>query len=85
MVADARKEPHDAAAARALVQEASTVWVGRGRTFEKRTAAGFLKDDEAMKKLLGPTGNLRAPTLRLGKTLVVGFSEPMYEEIFGGK
>ncbi len=35
------------------------------------------------KVMLGPTGNLRAPTLRKGKTLVIGFNEDMYQEIFG--
>jgi len=25
--------------------------------------------------MLGPTGNLRAPTLRAGKTVLVGFNE----------
>lgn len=40
-------------------------------------------DADTLKKLLvGPTGNLRAPTLRLGKTLVVGFNEQMYDELF---
>ena len=28
---------------------------------------------EIVDALLGPTGNLRAPTLRVGKTLLVGF------------
>jgi arsenate reductase-like glutaredoxin family protein len=32
--------------------------------------------------LLGPTGNLRAPTLRKGRTLVVGFDEATYGKIF---
>jgi arsenate reductase-like glutaredoxin family protein len=32
--------------------------------------------------LLGPIGNLRAPAVRLGKTLVVGFHEEAYEKIF---
>jgi len=31
--------------------------------------------------LLGPTGNLRAPTLRIGKTLVVGFDEGTYAKV----
>ncbi len=31
--------------------------------------------------LLGPTGNLRAPTARIGRTLVVGFSEEAYEAV----
>jgi arsenate reductase-like glutaredoxin family protein len=40
-------------------------------------------DEELAKVLLGPTGNLRAPTLRKGKTLVVGFNEETYEKVFG--
>jgi arsenate reductase-like glutaredoxin family protein len=32
--------------------------------------------------LLGPTGNLRAPTLRLGRTLLVGFEQATYEKMF---
>ena len=31
-----------------------------------------LSEDELKKLVLGPTGNLRAPTLRKGKTLMVG-------------
>ena len=30
--------------------------------------------------LLGPTGNLRAPTLRIGQMLIVGFNAEMYAE-----
>ncbi len=42
-------------------------------------------DSETLTKLLlGPTGNLRAPTLRKGKTLVVGFNSEIYEQVFGG-
>jgi arsenate reductase-like glutaredoxin family protein len=33
--------------------------------------------------LLGPTGNLRAPTLRKGRTLVVGFDEATYKQVLG--
>jgi hypothetical protein len=41
-------------------------------------------DDEALAKvLLGPTGNLRAPTLRVGKTLIVGFDAEMYRRLLG--
>ena len=38
---------------------------------------------ELVKLLLGPTGNLRAPTLLKGKTLVVGFDEATYQNVFG--
>jgi arsenate reductase-like glutaredoxin family protein len=33
--------------------------------------------------LLGPTGNLRAPTVRRGQTLVVGFDEATYARLLG--
>lgn len=40
-------------------------------------------DDEALLKLmLGPTGNLRAPTLRKGKTLIIGFDQETYQQTF---
>ena len=32
--------------------------------------------------MLGPTGNLRAPTLKIGKVAVVGFNQEMYEDVF---
>ena len=35
-------------------------------------------EEELLKLILGPTGNLRAPTLRVGKQLIVGFDEGMY-------
>ena len=39
--------------------------------------------DELKKLILGPTGNLRAPTLRKGKTIMVGFDQETYEKLFG--
>lgn len=38
-------------------------------------------DDTLLAHLLGPTGNLRAPTIRKGKTLYVGFSEEAYSDL----
>jgi arsenate reductase-like glutaredoxin family protein len=32
--------------------------------------------------IIGPTGNLRAPTFKIGKTVVVGFDEATYKQIF---
>ncbi len=39
-------------------------------------------DDELTKLMLGPTGNLRAPTMKVGKTVLVGFNEDAYSETF---
>lgn len=40
-----------------------------------------LSDEEITKLMLGPTGNLRAPTLVKGKTVIVGFDQETYENI----
>jgi len=37
-------------------------------------------DGELLAVLLGPTGNLRAPTIRLGRSLLVGFNAKSYQE-----
>ena len=36
---------------------------------------------ELLKHMLGPTGNLRAPTIRVGKTVLVGFDEETYRSV----
>lgn len=36
-------------------------------------------DDQTLAgHMLGPTGNLRAPTIRKGKTLIIGFNEQVF-------
>jgi len=45
-----------------------------------RAAAAAVDVVEAM---LGPTGNLRAPTLRVGATVIVGYDEATYERVLG--
>ena len=37
----------------------------------------------AVPAMLGPTGNLRAPTARVGKTVLVGFNDDSYGGVFG--
>ena len=41
-------------------------------------------DDTLLAHLIGPTGNLRAPTARVGKTLLVGFHDDAYKQVLGG-
>ncbi len=38
---------------------------------------------ELVDAMLGPTGNLRAPTIRAGKTVLVGFNEDVFAERLG--
>jgi hypothetical protein len=42
-------------------------------------------DDELASLLLGPSGNLRAPSLLRGKTLLVGFDPASYAELLQGR
>lgn len=39
-------------------------------------------DEEILALMLGPTGNLRAPTVVAGKTLLVGFEANTYQSVF---
>ncbi len=39
--------------------------------------------EELAELVLGPTGNLRAPSVRVGKTWYVGFHPELYAETFG--
>jgi hypothetical protein len=82
---DATKERRGRDAALALAKAAERVVVGKG----KKVVVFDMKrdppdDDTLAAHLLGPTGNLRAPTLRRGKTLLVGFGEEAYREVLGG-
>lgn len=41
-------------------------------------------DDATLRGLiLGPSGNLRAPALRVGRTLLVGFDDQTYRRFLG--
>jgi arsenate reductase-like glutaredoxin family protein len=78
---DARRKPHGPEEALALARSADRVVVARGKkvvTFDMK--ADPPDDETLLAHLLGPTGNLRAPTLRRGKTLVVGFSAETYRQ-----
>jgi arsenate reductase-like glutaredoxin family protein len=39
--------------------------------------------DELLSLMLGATGNLRAPTIVRGKTVLVGFNQEVFDEILG--
>lgn len=77
---DAKRVRYDRAAALKLARSVGRVVSIRGAsriTFEMRRQPPA--DDELAKALLGPTGNLRAPALRSGDTLYVGFHPEAFE------
>ena len=81
---DARKERYEGADALVLLDGIDTLTAARG----KSVATFDLKkdrpdDDVLLAHLLGPSGNLRAPAARIGKTLLVGFNEEVYRRLLG--
>lgn len=40
-------------------------------------------DETLLAHLMGPTGNLRAPTARIGNVLLIGFNEEIYLKFIG--
>ncbi|WP_156013295.1 hypothetical protein [Thioalkalivibrio sp. HK1] len=68
--------------ARSLAEGCSRAIVSKGKKTTVFTISG-VPDDDLIDAMLGPTGNLRAPALRVGKTLLIGFDEEHYEKALG--
>jgi arsenate reductase-like glutaredoxin family protein len=79
----AKKETINATGAIELARQASDIYAAKGKKVVHLNMKKDEPDDETLTKLIvGPSGNLRAPTLRRGKTLIVGFHQETYERIF---
>jgi len=79
---DARKTTLKENETLALVKDVDEIYASKG----KQVVHLDLKKEKPDKAsllglLLGPTGNLRAPTLRKGRTLLVGFDEAAYAKV----
>ena len=79
---DAKKATIKGDAALGVLKDVDEMYVSKG----KRVVHVDLRREkppraELLGLLLGPTGNLRAPTLRKGRTLVVGFDEATYKRV----
>ncbi len=75
---DAKKKAIDRAGAIALARESATVFATKGKNVLRLDMKTDPSDDEIAALVVGPSGNLRAPALRVGKTLLVGFDEATY-------
>ena len=79
---NATKERYGKSELKGLFRGGSKVVVAKGKkvlSFDlKKGVTGEIAD-----VVLGPTGNLRAPAIRAGKTWYVGFNEEMLAERFG--
>ena len=81
---DARKERLGPEAALKLTQEVSEIIAAKGKKVVRfHLAKDKPSRDELLAVLIGPSGNLRAPTLRKGKKLLIGFDAATYREVLG--
>lgn len=74
----ARKAPLSDSEAKKLLASVEEVVIAKGQKSRTLPAKEAKVDD-----LRGPTGNIRAPILRKGKRLLVGFSESALLELIG--
>ena len=67
----------------ALVKQIDEIYATKGQAVIHLDLRRDQPDETALTELLiGRTGNLRAPALRRGRTLIVGFDEAMYKQVF---
>src|SRR5215472_1951526 len=79
---DAKKATIKGDAALGVLKDVDDVYAAKGKQvvhFDLRRTKPAKA--ELLSVLLGPTGNLRAPTLRKGRTLLVGFDETTYARV----
>ena len=73
-----KTQPLSDAEVRALLKEVDTVLIAKGKKVVEAKAAETKVDD-----LRGPTGNIRAPLVRVGRKLLVGFNPGVLKELLG--
>jgi arsenate reductase-like glutaredoxin family protein len=80
---DAKKIRYDAAAVKAVLKGVEEIVSMRGKQLIRlHLRKDAVTEAQIHAAILGPFGNLRAPALRKGKTLIVGFNEETYRKLF---
>lgn len=79
---DARKKTLKGKDALALLRDVDEIYASKGKHVVHLDLRKEKPDAATLKAfLLGPTGNLRVPILRRGRTLIVGFDEATYAKL----
>lgn len=74
-----KRSPMSEAEAAALLRDVDEVVIARGRAMRTLSAADASVDD-----LRGPTGGIRAPLVRVGRRLLVGFHPETLATLLSG-
>lgn len=82
---DARKETIDGERVLGVLEGIHELYVVKGKSVTRIDLKKQRPDDATLRGYLqGPTGNLRAPSARLGHRFVVGFDPATYTHILKG-
>ena len=76
---DARTSRFDDNQAWELLKDADSVIVAKGKKFQRFNPAADGRE-AILQAAMGPSGNLRAPTYRVGNDFVIGFNPELYED-----
>jgi hypothetical protein len=77
---DAKKHSYPGEVAWQLLARAEKVYVAVGKKVMEFDPA-TVNRDLLLKKVIGPSGNLRAPALRVGKVFYIGYHPEIYETL----
>ncbi|HFE66534.1 MAG TPA: hypothetical protein ENJ93_04650 [Chloroflexi bacterium] len=77
---NARKQRIGAEEAWQMLSQAKEVYVVNGRKIQHWQPDETNKE-AILAKAIGRSGNLRAPTIKIGDSYIVGFNEALYEEM----
>lgn len=81
---NAKKEKLGREEALKMAREADELYAAKGKKIDHLDLKNESHEDDAIVKLMiGPTGNLRAPAFRIGRTLLIGFNNELYTKLLG--
>ena len=78
----ANKEKINSEDAWEMMKSATIIRTGKGKKWKEWSPSDDDKT-EILKDVIGPSGNLRAPTWKIGNEFLVGFNQELYSEVFG--
>jgi len=62
-----------------MLKMAKSVTIAKGKKFQRFVPASD-GQEAILKQAMGPSGNLRAPTYRVGEDYVIGFNADLYDD-----
>lgn len=65
-----------------IIGQSARLWTAKGRAVNRFVLADGQPPAAILPHMLGPTGNLRAPLLRIGDLCLVGFNADLFAEAF---